>query len=152
MDLGFSEEKSAEEAQTLKATPLWALHKERRGKMVPFAGYEMPVQYRRGIMEEHKQTRERAGLFDVSHMGQAFLVLDGEGGHEPITPVINHHHRHHRARSSSSHRSPASTGSGGRRDLSAQRVGIGAGLTSALSRGKLTRKRSSGVEVLPARR
>ncbi|TNE41246.1 MAG: glycine cleavage system aminomethyltransferase GcvT [Alphaproteobacteria bacterium] len=83
-----SGEKPAEEAQTLKATPLWALHKERRGKMVPFAGYEMPVQYRRGIMEEHKQTRERAGLFDVSHMGQAFLVLDGEGGHDDIAALI----------------------------------------------------------------
>lgn len=75
-------------ANTLRATPLWALHKERRGKMVPFAGYEMPVQYRRGIMEEHKQTRERAGLFDVSHMGQAFLVLEGEGGHEDIAGLL----------------------------------------------------------------
>ena len=74
--------------QTLKATPLWALHKERRAKMVPFAGYEMPVQYRRGIIAEHKQTRERAGLFDVSHMGQAFLKLEGEGGHEEIAAAI----------------------------------------------------------------
>lgn len=74
--------------ETLKATPLWALHKERRGKMVPFAGFEMPVQYRRGIMAEHKHTRERAGLFDVSHMGQAFLTLEGEGGHEEIAALI----------------------------------------------------------------
>ncbi len=73
---------------TLKATPLWALHKERRAKMVPFSGYEMPLQYRRGIMAEHKHTRERAGLFDVSHMGQAFLRLEGDGGHDEIAAAI----------------------------------------------------------------
>ena len=44
--------------------------------MVPFAGYEMPVQYPAGILKEHLHTREKAGLFDVSHMGQAFLVGD----------------------------------------------------------------------------
>lgn len=60
----------------LRATALWGLHKERRAKMVPFEGYEMPVQYKRGIMAEHRQTRDRAGLFDVSHMGQAFLTLE----------------------------------------------------------------------------
>jgi aminomethyltransferase len=85
---GAPEAPDANGKGTLKATPLWALHKERRGKMVPFSGYEMPVQYRRGIMAEHKQTRERAGLFDVSHMGQAFLVLEGEGGHEEIAGLI----------------------------------------------------------------
>ena len=42
-------------------------------KMVPFAGYDMPVQYPTGILKEHLHTREKAGLFDVSHMGQAFL-------------------------------------------------------------------------------
>ena len=41
-------------------------------KMVPFAGYEMPVQYPLGILKEHLHTRDKAGLFDVSHMGQAF--------------------------------------------------------------------------------
>ena len=54
-------------------TPLYDLHVELGAKMVPFAGYEMPVQYPTGVMKEHAQTRERAGLFDVSHMGQAIL-------------------------------------------------------------------------------
>ena len=49
--------------------------------MVPFAGYDMPVQYPAGILKEHLHTREKAGLFDVSHMGQAFLSRrrSGEG-------------------------------------------------------------------------
>lgn len=72
----------------LRATALWGLHKERRAKMVAFAGYEMPVQYKRGIMTEHRQTRDRAGLFDVSHMGQAFLTLEGEGGHDDIAALM----------------------------------------------------------------
>lgn len=59
---------------TLRRTPLYALHLELGGKMVPFAGYEMPVQYPAGILKEHLHTREKAGLFDVSHMGQRFLV------------------------------------------------------------------------------
>ncbi len=59
---------------SLKRTPLYALHLEYGGKMVPFAGYEMPVQYSPGILKEHQHTREKAGLFDVSHMGQAFLT------------------------------------------------------------------------------
>ena len=54
----------------LKQTPLHALHEELGAKLVAFAGYAMPVQYARGIKHEHTQTRERAGLFDVSHMGQ----------------------------------------------------------------------------------
>jgi len=54
-------------------TPLYDLHVARGGKMVPFAGYSMPVQYPLGVMKEHQHTREKAGLFDVSHMGQAFL-------------------------------------------------------------------------------
>ena len=57
----------------LKHTPLHALHLELGGKMVPFAGYAMPVQYPSGILKEHLHTRAAAGLFDVSHMGQAFL-------------------------------------------------------------------------------
>lgn len=60
--------------ETLRRTPLYALHRELGGKMVPFAGYEMPVQYPAGILKEHLHTREKAGLFDVSHMGQRFLV------------------------------------------------------------------------------
>lgn len=63
----------------LKTTPLHALHKELGGKMVPFAGYDMPVQYPMGIMAEHLHTREKAGLFDVSHMGQATLKPKGAG-------------------------------------------------------------------------
>jgi aminomethyltransferase len=58
----------------LKHTPLHALHLEGGGKMVPFAGYEMPVQFSLGILKEHLHTREKAGLFDVSHMGQAVLA------------------------------------------------------------------------------
>lgn len=54
-------------------TPLFGLHTELGGKMVPFAGYAMPVQYPSGIMAEHLHTRAAAGLFDVSHMGQAAL-------------------------------------------------------------------------------
>ncbi len=57
----------------LKRTPLHALHVELGAKMVPFAGYEMPVQYPLGVMKEHQHTREKAGLFDVSHMGQVLL-------------------------------------------------------------------------------
>jgi aminomethyltransferase len=61
------------DSDALRKTPLHALHLELGGKMVPFAGYEMPVQYPAGILKEHLHTREKAGLFDVSHMGQAFL-------------------------------------------------------------------------------
>lgn len=57
----------------LLQTPLYDLHVELGAKMVPFAGYSMPVQYPAGVMKEHLQTREKAGLFDVSHMGQVIL-------------------------------------------------------------------------------
>ena len=57
----------------LKRTPLYALHKELGARLVPFAGYEMPVQYPAGIIAEHLHTRTQAGLFDVSHMGQIRL-------------------------------------------------------------------------------
>ncbi|MEO1283876.1 MAG: glycine cleavage system aminomethyltransferase GcvT, partial [Pseudomonadota bacterium] len=60
----------------LKHTPLHALHEELGGKMVPFAGYAMPVQYGLGVMKEHLHTRAKAGLFDVSHMGQVILRHD----------------------------------------------------------------------------
>jgi len=63
----------------LKRTPLHALHLARGARMVPFAGYEMPVQYSSGVMKEHLHTRERAGLFDVSHMGQ--IALHAKSGH-----------------------------------------------------------------------
>lgn len=58
----------------IKVTQLNALHKKLGGKMVPFAGYEMPVQYPTGIMAEHKHCREKAALFDASHMGQCKLI------------------------------------------------------------------------------
>jgi len=57
----------------LKRTGLYNLHRELGAKMVPFAGYEMPVQYPLGVMKEHLHTRAAAGLFDVSHMGQVIL-------------------------------------------------------------------------------
>ena len=62
------------ENETLEVTPLHALHIELGAKMVPFAGYDMPVQYKDGVLAEHLHTRAAAGLFDVSHMGQAFLT------------------------------------------------------------------------------
>jgi len=61
-------------ADSLLETPLATLHRALGARMVPFAGYAMPVQYPAGILAEHNWTREKAGLFDVSHMGQAFLV------------------------------------------------------------------------------
>ena len=61
-------------AGPLKRTPLHALHQELGARPVPFAGYEMPVQYPTGILAEHAQTRTAAGLFDVSHMGQVRLT------------------------------------------------------------------------------
>ncbi|KAB7615450.1 glycine cleavage system aminomethyltransferase GcvT [Amylibacter sp. SFDW26] len=57
----------------LKQTPLHAMHTDLGAKMVPFAGYDMPVQYPMGVMKEHIHTREHAGLFDVSHMGQVII-------------------------------------------------------------------------------
>ena len=71
---------------TLRRTPLYALHLELGGKMVPFAGYDMPVQYPAGILKEHLHTREKCGLFDVSHMGQAFLSGD-TAALERVTPA-----------------------------------------------------------------
>ena len=62
------------QGEQLSVTPLNALHVARGARMVPFAGYSMPVQYADGIIAEHNHTRSAAGLFDVSHMGQAFLV------------------------------------------------------------------------------
>jgi aminomethyltransferase len=61
------------ETPSLNRTPLHALHLARGARMVPFAGYEMPVQYSGGVMKEHLHTRAAAGLFDVSHMGQIAL-------------------------------------------------------------------------------
>ena len=66
-------------AGPLKRTPLYDLHRELGARLVPFAGYEMPVQYPTGILAEHTQTRTSCGLFDVSHMGQ--VRLTAKAGH-----------------------------------------------------------------------
>ena len=71
----------------LKQLPLHALHAELGGKFVPFAGYEMAVQYPAGVMAEHLHTREKAGLFDVSHMGQVLLPLAADVALERLVPV-----------------------------------------------------------------
>jgi aminomethyltransferase len=63
-------------SETIQRTPLYDAHVALKARMVPFAGYEMPVQYPTGIMTEHTWTREHAGLFDVSHMGQCFIVAE----------------------------------------------------------------------------
>ncbi|MBR0801345.1 glycine cleavage system aminomethyltransferase GcvT [Bradyrhizobium jicamae] len=63
----------ASDNSPLKQTPLHALHLARGARMVPFAGYDMPVQYTAGVLKEHLHTRSHAGLFDVSHMGQLAL-------------------------------------------------------------------------------
>lgn len=65
-------------SSTLKRTPLYDQHIAAGAKMVPFAGYEMPVQYPLGVLKEHVWTRENAGLFDVSHMGQAMLIAEDD--------------------------------------------------------------------------
>jgi aminomethyltransferase len=57
----------------LKKTPLNKVHRELGGKMVDFGGWDMPVQYTAGVIGEHLATRERAGLFDVSHMGEFWV-------------------------------------------------------------------------------
>ena len=75
-------------AQDLLTTPLHALHIELGARMVPFAGYSMPVQYPAGLMAEHKHTRNAAGLFDISHMGQLRLVgPDAAAAFETLMPV-----------------------------------------------------------------
>ncbi len=77
----------------LKRTPLYDLHLSLGGKMVPFAGYDMPVQYPAGVLKEHLFTRSDAGLFDVSHMGQVLLtpksgkVEDAALALETLVPV-----------------------------------------------------------------
>jgi aminomethyltransferase len=78
----------SDEAETeieLQTLPLDAWHRARGGRMVPFAGYHMPVQYE-GIMAEHLWTRDSAGLFDVSHMGQ--LLLSGDNLDEELEKLI----------------------------------------------------------------
>jgi aminomethyltransferase len=79
--------------EVLKHTPLYDRHVAAGGRIVPFGGYALPVQYPTGIMTEHKWTREQAGLFDVSHMGPSFLALtapsgDAEADHAAISTII----------------------------------------------------------------
>jgi aminomethyltransferase len=62
----------------IKKTSLNKLHQENKAKFVEFAGYQMPIQYSKGIVEEHKFTRSHSGIFDVSHMGQLFIYGDDE--------------------------------------------------------------------------
>ena len=74
--------------ETLQQTPLHALHLELGARMVPFAGYDMPVQYPLGVMKEHLHSREQAGLFDVSHMGQIRLTgANAAKALEALVPV-----------------------------------------------------------------
>lgn len=74
-----SETTSANTQAALKRTPLHHMHVAHGARMVPFAGYDMPVQYAPGVLKEHLHTRAAAGLFDVSHMGQ--IVLRAKSGH-----------------------------------------------------------------------
>ena len=73
----------------LKRIPLHDVHVALGAKIVPFAGFEMPVQYPTGITAEHKAVREKAGLFDVSHMGE-FMVRGPRSGEgiEPSKPGV----------------------------------------------------------------
>jgi aminomethyltransferase len=85
VDMG-TDHKPSETAPLLR-TPLYDQHVALGAKLVPFAGYEMPVQYPLGVLKEHLWTREKAGLFDVSHMGQAILISD-DGRHETVAAAI----------------------------------------------------------------
>lgn len=76
----------ADSAAPLCQTPLHALHVALGARMVPFAGYEMPVQYKPGIIAEHLHTRTQAGLFDVSHMGQ--IALRGPGAVAALEALV----------------------------------------------------------------
>jgi glycine cleavage system T protein (aminomethyltransferase) len=81
-------DETATETGPLRETPLHALHLQLGAKMVPFAGYSMPVQYPAGVLKEHLHTRASAGLFDVSHMGQALLAgTDAAELLEGLVPV-----------------------------------------------------------------
>ena len=65
-------------SKNLKQTALHALHVEIGAKMVGFAGYDMPIQYPMGVLSEHLHTRAKCGIFDVSHMGQAWLIGESQ--------------------------------------------------------------------------
>jgi aminomethyltransferase len=79
--------------EALRSTPLTGAHRALGARMTPFAGYDMPVQYPAGILKEHLWTRAHAGVFDVSHMGPAFLELtdrsgDPDGDHRAVAALI----------------------------------------------------------------
>ncbi|GBF57013.1 aminomethyltransferase [Candidatus Phycosocius bacilliformis] len=81
------------DSETLKTTPLTNLWQTMGGRMVPFAGYLMPVQFADGVLKEHNWTRSSCGLFDVSHMGPAFLKLNdqsltGDAAHAAIAALV----------------------------------------------------------------
>ena len=83
----------ADAEHPLKTTPLTQVHRALGARMVPFAGYDMPVQFKDGVLAEHKWTRAHAGVFDVSHMGPAMLSLaersgDPEADHAAISALI----------------------------------------------------------------
>ncbi|AVF02757.1 MULTISPECIES: glycine cleavage system aminomethyltransferase GcvT [Devosia] len=80
-------------SEDLLQTPLYERHVAAGGRIVPFGGYALPVQYPTGIMAEHKWTRDQAGLFDVSHMGPSFLTLkdrsgDAEADHAAVAALV----------------------------------------------------------------
>ena len=70
-----------------KKTSLFNLHKKNGAKFVEFAGYQMPIQYKDGVIQEHKYTRSKSGVFDVSHMGQLF-IYDAERLTESLEKVF----------------------------------------------------------------
>ena len=74
------------QAETLKKTPLHATHKEMGARIIPFAGWDMPVEYS-GIVNEHMAVRERAGLFDVSHMGE--IEIAGKNAFDAVQHITS---------------------------------------------------------------
>lgn len=77
-----------EEVERTRVTALYGLHQELGARFTAFAGYEMPLQFKAGILTEHKHTRAAASLFDVSHMGQAFIRLRDGGDHEEVAQAL----------------------------------------------------------------
>ena len=73
-DIQHTDNLGAQDPAALKPLALHALHEAAGAKFAPFAGFNMPLQYARGVMQEHLFTRNAAGLFDVSHMGQVQLI------------------------------------------------------------------------------
>ena len=76
-----------EPLENLEITPLTVWHRENGAKMAPFAGFDMPVQYK-GIIVEHKHTRSKAGIFDICHMGEFALV--GPGARDALNKIVSH--------------------------------------------------------------